>query len=226
MRVTKVRKYGTIKPNAVFGGGRGGLCFKMKSVIKATAGLLVLILLGYVALGCLVYGYYEPSIKSLMADVNAESSRQRGWEEALTEIEEECRRLEAVQNNALSVQWKQKDRLQQAVKNEEIRNSLLRKSIKDEKLQSAVEWKLRTEARLEQAQQALAKFEGPKKDAKVEAKIQTLRQKLGALRVRRQVFQTMQDRLNLMIEWRDRLKIWPLPLIDRFVEKEEPPAEK
>ena len=189
------------------------------------AGLLVLILLVYVALGCLVHCYYEPSIKSLMADVNAESSRQRGWEEALTEIEEECRRLEAVQNNALSIQKKQKDRLQQAVKNEEIRNSLLRKSIKDDKFPSAVEWKLRTEARLEKAQQALAKFEAPKKDAKVEARIQALRQKLEALRVRRQVFQTMQDRLNLMIEWRDRFKSWSLPALDRIFE-EKNPSEK
>ena len=35
----------------------------MKSTLKITAGLLMLILLLYVALGCLVYCYYEPQIK-------------------------------------------------------------------------------------------------------------------------------------------------------------------
>ena len=81
----------------------------MKRMLKITAGLFVLVLLGYVALGCLVYCYYEPNIKSLMAKVDAESPRQRGWDKALTEIEEECRRLGSVQSNVLLMQGKQKD---------------------------------------------------------------------------------------------------------------------
>ena len=184
----------------------------MKSVIKVTAGLLVLILLGYVALGCLVYGYYEPQIKM-------EKERQDGWNVAITEIEDECRRLRIAQNKDFAEQKRQKDWLQQAVKAEQVRLAHLEKNLNDNKFRSSVEWKERTNERLEQAQQALDEFNGSSKDTKLGDKIRSLNQQLETLRIRR-------DRLSLMIEWRDRLKIWPLPLIDRFVEKEEPPAEK
>ncbi len=197
----------------------------MKRTLKIAAGLLVLILLLYVALGCLVYCYYEPNIKSLIADVELEASRQDGWDSAIAEIEEECRRLGVTQKNVLSAQERQRDRLQQAVKDEKIRRSHLQKDIRGRLSRSSMEWNSRTEERLAQAQQALAKFEGPKKDAKVEAKIQALRQRLEALRDRKQALQSKQERLNLMIEWRDKLKIWPLPMIDRFVEEEETPGE-
>jgi DNA repair exonuclease SbcCD ATPase subunit len=197
----------------------------MKRALKITAGLLVLFLLLYVALGCLVYCYYEPNIKSLIADVELEASRQDGWDSAIAEIEEECRRLGVTQKNVLSAQERQRDRLQQAVKDEKIRRSHLQKDIRGRLSRSSMEWNSRTEERLAQAQQALAEFKGPKKDAKVEAEIQALRQRLEALRDRKQALQSKQERLNLMIEWRDKLKIWPLPMIDRFVDGEETPKE-
>jgi len=184
----------------------------MKRLLVATTGLLVLILLVYVALGCLVYGYYEPQIK-------LEKERQGGWNAAITEIEDECRRLRIAQNKDFVEQKRQKDRLQQAVKAEEVRLTHLEKGANDNKFRSSVEWRLRTNERLAQAQQALDEFNGSSKDTKLGDKIRSLYQRLETLRIRR-------DRLNLMIEWRDRLKIWPLPLIDRYVEKEEPPAEK
>ena len=197
----------------------------MKRTLKITAGLLVLVLLLYVALGCLVYCYYEPNIKSLVADIELEASRQDGWDSAFSEIEEECRRLGVIQKNMLSAQESQRDRLQQAVRDEKVRCSQLKKDIWGRSSRWSMEWKLRTEERLAQAQQALAEFKGPKKDAKVEAKIQALRQRLEALRDRKQALQSKQERLNLMIEWRDKLKIWPLPMIDRFVDEEETPGE-
>ena len=207
----------------------------------------MLILLLYVALGCLVYCYYEPNIKSLKADVESQKAdvemeaslldKQDRWNSAITEIEDECRRLGASQSNELARQKRQKERLQQAVENESVRLSHLRKSLRmDDKFRSSVEWRLKTEERLTRAQRALAEFDGPKKDAKVEAKIQKLRQQLEALQVQALQFQkrlealrvqkqVKLDRLNLMVEWRDRLKIWPLPMIDRFVDEEEPPEE-
>ena len=189
----------------------------MKRMFMVMAGLLVLSLLIYVALGCLVYCYYEPNIQSLVADVELEASRQDGWDLAIAEIEEECRRIEETQRKELSAQERQKDRLQQAVKIEERRNSQLKNDFRGRSSRWSREWKLRTEERLAQAQRALAELEGPKSDPKLEAKIKMLRERLEALRVRKQSFQAMLDRLNLMIEWRNRLKIWPLPIIDRFV---------
>ena len=183
----------------------------MKRIFITMVGLLVLILLVYVALGCLIYGYYEPQIK-------LEKERQDGWNVAITEIEDECRRLKIAQNKDLAAQKRQKDWLQQAVKAEEIRVAHLEKNLNDDKFKSSVEWKLRTKERLEQAQQALDEFNGSSKDTKLGAKIRSLYQQLETLRIRR-------DRLSLMIEWRDRLKIWPLPEIDRFV-KEKMTAEK
>ena len=184
----------------------------MKSTLKITAGLLMLILLLYVALGCLVYCYYEPQIK-------LEMERQDGWNMAIAEMEDECRRLVSSQNNDFAAQRRQRDQLQQAVNDEKVRNSQLKKDPWRRAHRWSVEWELRTEARLARAQQALSAFDGPKKDKAVEAKIGSLHQQLVALRARR-------DRLKRMIEWRDRLKIWPLPLLDRFVEEEEPSGEK
>lgn len=183
----------------------------MKRTLKITVGLFVLILLLYVALGCLVYCYYEPQIK-------LEMGRQDGWNMAIAEIEDECRRLGFSQSKDIAAQKRQRDRLQQAVNDEKVRRSQLKRDIRGRSSRWSTEWKLRTEIRLAQAQQALAEFDGPKKDKAVEAKIESLRQQLAALRARR-------DRLTLMIEWRNRLKIWPLSMIDRFVEEEETPVE-
>lgn len=183
----------------------------MKRTLKITAGLLVLILLLYVALGCLVYCYYEPQIK-------LEMERQDGWNMAIAEIEDECRQLGVSQNRDFAAQKRQRTRLEQAVNDQKVRRSHLQKDIRGRSSRWSTEWKSRTEERLAQAQQALAEFDGPKKDKAVEAKIESLRQQLAALCVRR-------DRLKLMIEWRDRLKIWPLPMIDRFVDGEETPKE-
>ena len=183
----------------------------MKRTLKITAGLLVLILLFYVALACLVYGYYEPQIK-------LEMERQDGWNMAIAEIEDECRRLGSSQSRDFAAQERQRARLEQAVNDEKVRRSQLQRDIMGRSSRWSAEWKLRAEARLAQAQQALAAFDGPKKDPAVEAKIESLRQQLAALSARR-------DRLKLMIEWRDRLKIWPLPMIDRFVDGEETPKE-
>ena len=191
----------------------------MRKALVIVAGLLVLVLVFYVAMGSLVYCYYEPNIELLMAEVDAEALREDGWNQAVTEIEDECRRLGGVQCRGIELQKRQRDRLQQSVKVEEIRTGHLKKSLRDQRFRSSVEWRLRTEARLVRAKQALAEFDGPRKDAKLEAQIQKLRQKLDALRIRRQEFQVLQDRLNLMIEWRDRLKIWPLPMIDRLGEE-------
>lgn len=184
----------------------------MKSTLKITAGLLMLILLLYVALGCLVYCYYEPQIK-------LEMERQDGWNMAIAEIEDECLRLGSTQDQDFAAQQRQRDRLQRAVNDEKARYSQLKKDLMGRSSGWSTEWKLRTEARLARAQQALSAFDGPKKDKAVEAKIGSLHQQLVALRARR-------DRLKRMIEWRDRLKIWPLPLLDRFVEEEEPSGEK
>ena len=138
---------------------------------------------------------------------------------AIAEIEDECRRLGSFQSKEFAAQKRQRDRLQQAVNDEKVRRSHLKKDIWGRSNRWSMEWMLRTEARLEQAQQALAEFDGPKKDRAVEAKIESLRRKLAALRVRR-------DRIHRLVEWRDRLKIWPLPLIDRFVAEEESRGEK
>jgi hypothetical protein len=184
----------------------------MKRALKIAAGLLALVLLLYVALGCLIYFYYEPQIK-------LEMKRQDGWNMAIAEIEDECRRLGSFQSKDLAAQKRQRDRLQQEVNDEKVRRSQLERGIWGRSNRWSTEWMLRTEARLEQAQQALAEFDGPKKDPAVEAKIESLHKQLAALRVRR-------DRLHLLIEWRDRLKIWPLPVIDRFAAEEEAPGEK
>ena len=77
----------------------------MKSTLKITAGLLMLILLLYVALGCLVYCYYEPQIK-------LEMERQDGWNMAIAEIEDECLRLGSTQDQDFAAQQRQRDRLQ------------------------------------------------------------------------------------------------------------------
>lgn len=176
----------------------------------------MLILLLYVALGCLVYCYYEPQIK-------LEMERQDGWNLAISEIEDECRRLGSSQNQDFAAQKRQRDRLQQAVNNEKARRSQLQRDLLGRSSRWSMEWKIRTERRLAQAQQALDEFDGPKTDKAVEAKIVSLSQQLVALRARR-------DRLKLMIDWRDRLKVWPLPQMESFVmnrlAKEENSEEK
>ena len=191
---------------------------KRKRILIVTAGLLALILLLYAVLGCLVYCHYEPAIESLIADVEAESSRQDGWDMAIAEIETECRRLGVVLGKDFAAQKRQKERLQQAVKNEKDRQALLRKDLKG-RFRWSTEWRNRTEARLVRAQQALDGFKGPQKDAAMEAKIRFLRQQLEALRARKRNFQSIQDRLDRLNERRDRLKIWPLPMLDRFVQE-------
>ena len=198
---------------------------KSKRIFILTAGFLALVLLIYVTLGSLVYCYYEPNIESLMADVKAEESRQDGWDRAITEVEEECRHLRALQDKDFVAQKRQKERLQQVVKDAEDRRSLLKKDIRGRCRWSA-EWRARTEARLARARQILDGFNGPSKDTKMEAKIRFLRQQLEALRVRKREIILKQDRLNFLIERRDLLKIWPLPMLDRFLEEKTEPTEE
>ena len=186
----------------------------MKKTCVIIGAALLLVFFVYAMLAYLVFFCYGPRIVE-------EESRQEGWLQAITEIEEECRLISEADRKSQD-EWvrqtkkkkveseKQKTRLEKAVRDEKARRSLLEQKFKGHRKLSDLEWERKTDERLRQAQQALDSFEQKEmvgyKNDEANARLVELRRQLDALRARRQEFQDL-------CEMRDRLMVWPLPLI-------------
>lgn len=181
----------------------------MKNECLILAGtLFVLLLLFYGILGYCVFFYYEPRIAE-------EEARQEGWALAITESEEEYRRtLDAMARQETS-RSKLKANLEETVKIEKSRKSLLEKNLKSRRrLPSDLEWRRRTNERFVRAQQALDDFEKQYSDhPEGMTRLAELRRQLETLRAR-------QAEIRDLYEKRDKLMVWPLPLIAPFFEDE------
>ena len=174
----------------------------MKKVCIILGMMLFTILLVYGILAYCVFFYYGPRIAK-------EETRQAGWAQAVEELENECRQT-------ADKLEKQKAKLEQNLKIEKSRIALLEKGLKgkNQHAWSDYDWKRRTENRLIRAQEALDLFEANHKDdPKERRRILELRQQLEALRARQQELQDLYER-------RDKLMVWPLPLIAPYFEKE------
>ena len=186
----------------------------MKKTCVIIGAALLLVLLVYATLAYFVFFCYGPRIVE-------EESRQEGWLRAIAEVEKECRLIRENDRKSQD-EWvrqtekkkaeseKQKARLEKAVRDERARRSLLEQKFKGQHKLSDLEWKRKTDERLRQAQQALDSFEQKEmvgyKNDEANARLVELRRQLDALRARRQEFQDL-------CEMRDRLMVWPLPLI-------------
>ena len=171
----------------------------MRNLLIGVAGLLALICIVYAVLGYFVFFRYGPLIEK-------EESRQEGWTAAIAEIEKECNRAAVDRRKAKANLDRERGRLQKTVKNEEVRSSMLEKDLKGAHSHSSENWKQRTAERLASAQRALADFDAGKGDARHDEKVAELRQRLAALRARR-------DELQALYERRDCLMVWPLQLL-------------
>ena len=175
----------------------------MKRTCIILGTILCLLLLVYGTLAYCVFFYYGPRIAR-------EESRQEGWEQAIAEIEEECRHLSDSNRKFRSEQSVQREKrqakLEKTVRDEEARRALLDREFRGPVSGSGSEWKRRTDERLQRAQQALDDFKKNSSGSSANMRLTELRQQLEALRARQQEFQDLCER-------RDKLMVWPLPLI-------------
>lgn len=150
---------------------------------------MLLVLLVYATLAYFVFFCYGPRIVE-------EESRQEGLSLAIAEVKEEYR----MARNAWA---KKKANLEKTVRDEKMRRSLLEKRFRGHPFGSDYEWQCRTDERIAQAQEALILFQKSSKEA---VRLMEAGRQLSALRVRQQELQDL-------CEMRDRLMVWPLPLI-------------
>ena len=187
---------------------------KRASVILGT--ILCLLLLVYGTLAYCAFFYYGPRIAR-------EESRQEGWMQAIAEIEEECRHLSGNNRKLRSEQAIQREKrqakLEKTVREEAARRALLDREFRGPVSGSDSEWKRRADERLLRAQQALDDFKKASSGSSANVRLTELRQQLEALRARRQEFQDLCER-------RDRLMVWPLPLIAPLFENGTGKEEK
>ena len=177
----------------------------MKKVCIISGMVLFTVLLVYGTLAYCVFFYYEPRIAQ-------EETRRAGWAQAVEELENECREAADEAEQQREFREKQKAKLEQDRKIEKSRSALVEKGLKgrNQRGWSDYDWKRRTANRLIRAQEALDHFET---NHKKRCRLLELRQQLEALRARQQVLQDLYEK-------RDRLMVWPLPLIAPYFEKE------
>ena len=181
----------------------------MKKAFLAIGAVLSTLLLVYGILVYCVFFYYEPRIEK-------EEARQEGWVQAIEELEYECRQVTDVMTKQRDSWGKQKTKLEQTVKVEKSRSALMEKGLEGRRRfgWSDYDWKRRTNERLAQAQKAFDNFRKDyKDDPKGMARLEKLRQQLEALRAR-------QQKLQGLYENRDKLMVWPLPIIAPYFNKE------
>lgn len=179
----------------------------MKKTCIIVGMILLMILLVYGILAYCVFFYYEPRIEK-------EEARKEGWAQAIAEIEKECRQASDMWAKKNDAWGKQKATLEKAFAIEKSRNALLGKGLKgDTRIPSDAEWRNRSKDRLDRAQEALDHFANSKDAPKEKARIMELRQQLDALRARQQELQDLYEK-------RDKLMVWPLPLIAPYFKKE------
>ncbi len=184
----------------------------MKKICIILGMMLFTVLLVYGILAYCVFFYYGPRIAK-------EEARREGWAQAVEEIEEETRQVMDMaakeSDKKAKKSAKEKAILEQNVKIERSRRSLLDNDLEGtQAIPSNVEWKRRTDERLARAEAALDDYtKNCKDDAKSMPKLKELRQLLEALRARQQELQDLYEK-------RDKLMVWPLPLIAPYFEKE------
>lgn len=171
----------------------------MRNLLIGVVGLFALICIVYAVLGYFVFFRYGPLIEK-------EEARQEGWTAAIAEIEKECSRVAVDKRKAKANLDRERGRLQKAVENEEVRASMLKKNLKGASSPSSEDWKRTTYERLARAQRALEDFDVGKGDTRHDEKVVELRQRLAALKARR-------DELQALYERRDCLMVWPLQLL-------------